>query len=106
MRQNLFQRCVVLSTLIVFAISLYWLGELTSLGGRVRGGLLVYWQVAALFLIVLMANLTALFYGAARRLYLMETGRRLRHVDQQVQGEGRVNRSLSRALAAQDREQP
>jgi hypothetical protein len=103
-RQSLFHRCAVVSTLIVLALTLYWAGEISEMRAASRRRLIEHWPVACVFLVALAGNLTALMYGIARSLYLMETGRRLRHVSQQVETEAGVHRSLAQALDAHERE--
>lgn len=52
--------------------------------------------------VVLFLNLFAWFYAATRRLFLKETGRKLAHVDRQLQTPEAVVHDLSARLAKEE----
>ena len=53
-------------------------------------------------IVVLFLNLFALFYTATRWLFLKETGRKLAHVERQLQTPDTVVRDLSERLAQEE----
>lgn len=52
--------------------------------------------------VVVFLNLFAWLYAATRRVFLKETGRKLAHVDRQLQTPDAVVRDLSERLAKED----
>ena len=50
-------------------------------------------------LVVIFLNLFALFYAIGRRLFLKDTGRKLAHVDRQLQTADTIVRDLSERLS-------
>lgn len=56
------------------------------------------WVILAA-LVVVFLNLFALFYAVSRRLFLKDTGRKLAHVEQQLQTPDTIARDLSERLS-------
>jgi hypothetical protein len=54
------------------------------------------------FLTVMFVNLVALFYLVGRRVLLKDTGRKLAHVEKQLQTPDTIVRDLSERLAAEE----
>lgn len=76
--------CAQIAALLLFALTLWVLGELRFLAPY-RSVLIHQYLVDVLiFLAVLYANVVALLYGIARAIGLGHTGRRLRHMDRQL----------------------
>ena len=59
------------------------------------------WVVTG-FLIVIFVNLVALFYLVGRRVLLKDTGRKLAHLEKQLQTPDTIVRDLSERLAAEE----
>ena len=61
-----------------------------------------YLWVIAGFLTIVFVNVTALFYLVGRRVLLKDTGRKLAHVEKQLQTPDTIVRDLSERLAAEE----
>jgi hypothetical protein len=61
-----------------------------------------YLWVICGFVTVMFVNLVALFYLVGRRLLLKDTGRKLAHVEKQLQTPDTIVRDLSERLAAEE----
>ena len=59
------------------------------------------WVIVGSLLVVFL-NLFALFYAIGRRLFLKDTGRKLAHVDRQLQTADTIVRDLSERLSQDD----
>jgi hypothetical protein len=78
------------------------LEQLTVLSQYKRVLLHDYLWVITGFLTVVFVNLVALFYLVGRRVLLKETGRKLAHVEKQLQTPDTIVRDLSERLAAEE----
>jgi hypothetical protein len=78
------------------------LDQLTFLSRYKRVLLYDYLWVITGFLTVVFVNLVALFYLVGRRVLLKETGRKLAHVEKQLQTPDTIVRDLSKRLAAEE----
>jgi hypothetical protein len=82
---------------------LFWvMGELEFLAPYKHAILPGYLWVIVGSVVVLFLNLFALFYMATRHLFLKETGRKLAHVERQLQTPDTVVRDLSERLAQEE----
>ncbi len=88
---------------MVVLLLLFWLmGELEFLAPYKHAILPRYLWVIVGSLVVLFLNLFAVFYTAARRLFLKDTGRKLAHVERQLRTPDTVVRDLSERLAQEE----
>ena len=78
------------------------LDQLTFLSRYKRVLLHDYLWVIAGFLTIAFVNLAALFYLVGRRVLLKDTGRKLAHVEKQLQTPDTIVRDLSERLAAEE----
>jgi hypothetical protein len=88
---------------MVVVLLLFWvMGQLAFLAPYKHAILPRYLGVIVGSLVVLFLNLFALFYTATRQLFLKDTGRKLAHVERQLQTPDTVVRDLSERLARED----
>ena len=78
------------------------LDQLTFLSRYKRVLLHDYLWVIGGFLTIVFVNVTALFYLVGRRVLLKDTGRKLAHVEKQLQTPDTIVRDLSERLAAEE----
>ena len=84
-------------------LALFWvMGQVDFLASYKHVILPRYLWVIVGFVVVLFLNLFALFYAATRLLFLKETGRKLAHVERQLQTPDAVVRDLSERLAREE----
>ena len=89
---------LLLAVLIVLGAVLWVLGETTFLAPY-RSVLLDRYGIAiALFLLVLLLNLTGLLYLAMRVLLLKDTGRKLAHLEKQLRSGSPIVQDLAAHL--------
>ena len=91
-----------LAAMLLFVGSLLFLEHVTFLRPYRRLILDRYLWVLVGSLTLLFVNLFALCYLAGRRLFLTDTGRKLAHVEKQLQTRDTVVRDLSERLAAEE----
>jgi hypothetical protein len=91
-----------LAAMVVLLLLFWVMGQLEFLAPYKHAILPRYLWVIVGSLVVLFLNLFALFYTAARRLLLKETGRKLAHVERQLQTPDTVVRDLSERLAREE----
>jgi hypothetical protein len=91
-----------LAAMVLLVAGFLLLDQLTFLSRYKRVLLHDYLWVITGFLTVVFVNLVALFYLASRRLLLKETGRKLAHVEKQLQTPDTIVRDLSERLAAEE----
>ena len=91
-----------LAAMVLLVAGFLLLDQLTFLSRYKRVLLHDYLWVITGFLTVVFVNLVALFYLAGRRLLLKETGRKLAHVEKQLQTPDTIVRDLSERLAAEE----
>ncbi|HKV98804.1 MAG TPA: hypothetical protein VJN96_03210 [Vicinamibacterales bacterium] len=88
---------------MVVVLLLFWvMGQLEFLAPYKHAILPRYLWVVVGSVVILFLNLFALFYTATRRLFLKETGRKLAHVERQLQTPDTVVRDLSERLAREE----
>jgi hypothetical protein len=88
---------------MILILLLFWvMGQLEFLAPYKHAILPRYLWVIVGSVVVLFLNLFALFYAATRRLFLKETGRKLAHVERQLQTPDTVVRDLSERLAREE----
>jgi hypothetical protein len=91
-----------LAAMIVLLLMFWLMGQLEFLALYKHAILPRYLWVIVGSLIVMFLNLFALFYTAARRLFLKDTGRKLAHVERQLHTPDAVVRDLSERLAREE----
>jgi hypothetical protein len=91
-----------LAAMVLLVAGFLLLDQLTFLSRYKRVLLHDYLWVITGFLTVVFVNLVALVYLAGRRLLLKETGRKLAHVEKQLQTPDTIVRDLSERLAAEE----
>lgn len=91
-----------LAAMVFLVAGFLLLDQLTFLSRYKRVLLHDYLWVITGFLTVVFANLVALFYLVGRRVLLKETGRKLAHVEKQLQTPDTIVRDLSERLAAEE----
>ncbi|HKW02082.1 MAG TPA: hypothetical protein VJN96_19830 [Vicinamibacterales bacterium] len=88
---------------MVIVLLLFWvMGQLEFLAPYKHVILPCYLWVIVGSVVVLFLNLFALFYTATRHLFLKETGRKLAHLERQLQTPDTVVRDLSERLAREE----
>jgi hypothetical protein len=91
-----------LAAMVVLLLLFWVMGQLEFLAPYKHVILPRYLWVIVGSLVVVFLNLFALFYTAARRLFLKDTGRKLAHVERQLQTPDAVVRDLSERLAREE----
>ena len=91
-----------LAAMVLLVGGFLLLDQLTFLSPYKRVLLHDYLWVITGFLIVMFVNLVTLFYLVSRRLLLKDTGRKLAHVEKQLQTPDTIVRDLSERLAAEE----
>ena len=91
-----------LAAMVVVLLTFWIMGELEFLAPYKHAILPRYLWVIVGAMVVLFLNLFALFYAATRWLFLKETGRKLAHVERQLQTPDTVVRDLSDRLAREE----
>jgi hypothetical protein len=91
-----------LAAMVVLLLLFWVMGELEFLAPYKHAILPRYLFVIVGSVVVLFLNLFALIYAATRRLFLKETGRKLAHVERQLQTPDTVVRDLSERLAQEE----
>lgn len=91
-----------LAAMVLLVGGFLLLDQLTFLSPFKRVLLHDYLGVMTGFLIVMFVNLVALFYLVGRRVLLKDTGRKLAHVEKQLQTPDTIVRDLSERLAAEE----
>lgn len=93
----------VLAALTTFLLAGWLAGELQYLAPYRRAIFTQYgWHIGALTLVVFF-NLCGWYYLAARWLFLRDAGRKLTHVDRQLEGAGGIHQELRQHLRAKRR---
>ena len=91
-----------LAAMVVLLLLFWVMGQLDFLAPYKHAILPRYLWVIVGSVVVVFLNLFALFYTASRRLFLKETGRKLAHVERQLQTPDTVVRDLSERLAREE----
>jgi hypothetical protein len=91
-----------LAAMVVILLVFWVMGQLEFLAAYKHAILPRYLWVIVGSVVVLFLNLFALFYTATRHLFLKETGRKLAHVERQLQTPDTVVRDLSERLAREE----
>jgi hypothetical protein len=91
-----------LAAMVLLVGGFLLLDQLTFLSRYKRVLLHDYLWVIAGFLTTVFVNLAALFYLVGRRILLKDTGRKLAHVEKQLQTPDTIVRDLSERLAAEE----
>jgi hypothetical protein len=91
-----------LAAMIVLLLLFWVVGQLEFLAPYKHAILPRYLWVIVGSLVVLFLNLFAIVYTATRSLFLKETGRKLAHVERQLQTPDTVVRDLSERLAREE----
>jgi hypothetical protein len=91
-----------LAAMLVLLVLFWVMGELEFLVPYKHAILPGYLWVIVGSIVVLFLNIFALFYTATRWLFLKETGRKLAHVERQLQTPDTVVRDLSERLAREE----
>ena len=91
-----------LAAMVLLVGGFLLLDQLTFLSPYKRVLLHDYLGIITGFLIVMFVNLVALFYLVSRRVLLKDTGRKLAHVEKQLQTPDTIVRDLSERLAAEE----
>jgi hypothetical protein len=91
-----------LAAMVVLLLLFWVMGQLEFLAPYKHAILPRYLWVIVGSLVVLFLNLFAVFYTAARRLFLKDTGRKLAHVERQLRTPDTVVRDLSERLAREE----
>ena len=91
-----------LAAMVLLVAGFLLLDQLTFLSRYKRVLLHDYLWVIAGFLIVVFANLVAMFYLVGQWVLLKDTGRKLAHVEKQLQTPDTIVRDLSERLAAEE----
>ena len=91
-----------LAAMVLMLMTFFIVGQLNFLAPYKALILHRYFGVIVGALAVAFINLFALFYLAARGLFLKETGRKLAHVEKQLRTGDTIVRDLSERLAEED----
>jgi hypothetical protein len=91
-----------LAAMVVLLLLFWVMGQLEFLAPYKHAILPRYLWVIVGSIVVLFLNLFAVFYTAARRLFLKDTGRKLAHVERQLRTPDTVVRDLSERLAREE----
>jgi hypothetical protein len=91
-----------LAAMVLLVGGFLLLEQLTFLSRYKRVLLHDYLWVTTGFLGIVFVNLSALFYLVGRRVLLKDTGRKLAHVEKQLQTPDTIVRDLSERLAAEE----
>jgi hypothetical protein len=91
-----------LAAMVLLVSGFLLLDQLTFLSRYKRVLLHDYLWVIAGFLAIVFVNLAALFYLVGRRVLLKDTGRKLAHVEKQLQTADTIVHDLSIRLAAEE----
>ena len=91
-----------LAAMVVLLLLFWVMGQLEFLAPYKHAILPRYLWVIVGAVVVVFLNLFALFYAATRWLFLKETGRKLAHVERQLQTPDTVVRDLSERLAREE----
>ena len=91
-----------LAAMVVLLLLFWVMGQLEFLAPYKHAILPRYLWVIVAAVVVVFLNLFALFYAATRWLFLKETGRKLAHVERQLQTPDTVVRDLSERLAREE----
>ena len=91
-----------LAAMVVVLLTFWIMGELAFLAPYKHAILPRYLWVIVGSVVVVFLNLFGLFYTATRWLFLKETGRKLAHVERQLQTPDTVVRDLSERLAREE----
>jgi len=91
-----------LAAMVLLVSGFLLLDQLPFLSRYKRVLLHDYLWVLTGFVTVVFVNLVALFYLVSRRVLLKETGRKLAHVEKQLQTPDTIVRDLSERLAAEE----
>ena len=91
-----------LAAMILILVGFFLMGRLEFLAAYKHSILPRYlWDIVGALVLVFL-NLFGLFYLTTRRLFLKETGRKLAHVEKQLQTGDTVVRDLSDRLAEEE----
>jgi hypothetical protein len=91
-----------LAAMILILVGFFLMGRLEFLAAYKHAILPRYlWDIVGALVLVFL-NLFGLFYLTTRRLFLKETGRKLAHVEKQLQTGDTVVRDLSDRLAEEE----
>ena len=93
----MWRNALVLTTTVLVAFVLAAIMQLDFLLPYKHYLLAEYWQSILIYLGLLAANLFALFFWVTRKLLLKDTGRKLAHLEKQLQA-GEVARDLGERL--------
>jgi hypothetical protein len=91
-----------LAAMVVLLLLFWVMGQLEFLAPYKHAILPRYLWVIVASVVILFLNLFAVFYTTTRRLFLKETGRKLAHVERQLQTPDTVVRDLSERLAREE----
>ena len=91
-----------LAAMVLMLLAFVFLGEVQFLAPYRRIILHRHLWVIVGSAIVVFVNLFALFYLVTRSLFLKDTGRKLAHVEKQLQTRDTIVRDLSERLARED----
>jgi hypothetical protein len=91
-----------LAAMVVLLLLFWIMGQLQFLAPYKHAILPRYLWIIVGSVVVVFLNLFAVFYTATRRLFLKETGRKLAHVERQLQTPDAVVRDLSERLAREE----
>ena len=91
-----------LAAMVVLLLLFWVMGQLEFLAPYKHAILPRYLWVIVAAVVVVFLNLFAVFYAATRWLFLKETGRKLAHVERQLQTPDTVVRDLSERLAREE----
>lgn len=94
--------CAFLAALVLLLGGFWLIGQLEFLAPYRRTILGEYAWVIFGAVVVLFVNLFALFYLAAKTLFLKDTGRKLAHVDRLLKTPDTVVRDLSERLGREE----
>jgi hypothetical protein len=91
-----------LAAMILILVGFFLMGRLECLAAYKHSILPQYlWNIVGALVLVFL-NLFGLFYLTTRRLFLKETGRKLAHIEKQLQTGDTVVRDLSDRLAEEE----
>ena len=91
-----------LAAMVLMLVAFFVMGQLSFLAPYKQLIVHRYLIVIVGALVIIFVNLFALFYLAARGLFLKETGRKLAHVEKQLRTGDTIVRDLSERLAEED----
>jgi hypothetical protein len=91
-----------LAAMVLMLLTFMFLGEVEFLAPYKRVILHRHLWVIVGSAVVVFVNLFALFYLTSRSLFLKDTGRKLAHVEKQLQTPDTIVRDLSERLAGED----